>query len=114
MTTEQQSLADLPTMLLILVALAGLVGEMRQADMAGLALSELIKRVLFRFGSSALFGMAALMFVYWLNGNYVLAGAMGIGVGLIGADVAGALYTRWLAKKAGVCEVPAVRSDEDH
>lgn len=109
MSTEQQvqqSLADLPTMLLILVALAGLAGELRQADKAGLAWGELIKRVFVRFGSSALFGISTLMFVYWLRQDYLLAGAMGIGVGLIGADVAGGLYARWLAKKAGVCEAP--------
>ena len=40
MSTEQQvqqSLADLPTWLLILVALAGLTGEMWRADAAGMA-----------------------------------------------------------------------------
>nr|NIU61818.1 pyocin R2, holin [Stutzerimonas stutzeri] len=48
MSTEQQvqqSLADLPTWLLILVALAGLTGEMWRADAAGMAVGELIKRV---------------------------------------------------------------------
>jgi len=48
MSTEQQvqqSLADLPTWLLILVALAGLAGELRQADKAGLYWVELIKLV---------------------------------------------------------------------
>ena len=93
-------------MVLILVALAGLVGELRQADKAGLAWAELLKRVLLRFGSSALFGMATLMFVYWLKQDYLLAGALAIGVGLIGADVAGGIYARYLAKKAGVCELP--------
>lgn len=107
MSTEQQSITDLPTMLLILVALAGLVGELRQADKAGLAWSELIKRVMLRFGSSALFGMSTLMFVYWMRDDVMLAGALAIGVGLIGADVAGALYTRWLSKKSGVCDVCA-------
>jgi hypothetical protein len=106
MSTEQQTLADLPTLVLILVALAGLVGELRQADKAGLAWGELLKRVLLRFGSSALFGMATLMFVYWLKQDYLLAGALAIGVGLIGADVAGGIYARYLAKKAGVCDVP--------
>ena len=36
----QQSLADLPTWLLILVALAGLTGEMWRADAAGMAVPE--------------------------------------------------------------------------
>ena len=109
MTTEQQTqqvLADMPTWLLIAVALAGLVGEMRQADVAGLSVGELVKRVVLRFGSSAMFGMATLMLVYWLKQDYMLAGALAIPVGLLGADLAGGLYARYLAKRAGI-ELPA-------
>src|SRR5690606_38125389 len=61
MATEQQvqqTLADLPTWLLILVALAGLTGEMWRADAAGMAVGELVKRVMLRFGASAVFGLA--------------------------------------------------------
>jgi hypothetical protein len=108
MSTEQQmqqGLADLPTWLLILVAVAGLVGEMRQADMPGVAMGEIIKRVALRFGSSALFGMATLLLAWALWGDIYIAGALGIVVGLLGADIAGALYTRYLAKNAGVCDV---------
>lgn len=105
MSTEQQmqqGLADLPTWLLILVALAGLVGEMRQADVPGVAMVEIIKRVALRFGSSALFGMAALMVgMAWWNNAY-LAGAAGIGIGLLGADIVGGIYARYLAKRAGL------------
>lgn len=98
----QQALADLPTWLLILVALAGLVGEMRQADVPGVAMSEIIKRVVLRFGSSALFGMATLLLILALGHGPYVAGALGIVVGLLGADVAGALYTRYLSRQAGV------------
>ncbi|MGK9047977.1 pyocin R2, holin [Stutzerimonas chloritidismutans] len=108
MSTEQQmqqSLADLPAWMLILVALAGLTGEMWRAEAAGVAVGVLVKRVLLRFGSSALFGVSMLMFVYWLKQDYLLAGAMGIAVGLIGADISGGIYSRYLAKKAGVCNV---------
>lgn len=111
MSTEQQvqqSLGDLPLWLLLLIGLAGLVGEMRQADKAGLVAGELVKRVVVRFGSSALFGMATLMFAYWLKQDYMLAGALGIGVGLLGADIAGALYSRYLGKRAGVEPVPTL------
>lgn len=109
MSTEQQmqqGLAELPTWLLILVALAGLVGEMRQADVPGVAMAEIIKRVLLRFGSSALCGMAALLAgMYWWN-NVYLAGAVAIGVGLLGADIVGGIYARYLAKRAGLGGVP--------
>lgn len=115
MSTEQQmqqGLAELPTWLLILVATAGLVGEMRQADVAGVTLVVIIKRVLLRFGSSAGFGMAALMLAWWAWHDVYLAGGLAIGVGLLGADIAGALYARWLAKRAGICEVPAASTDQ--
>ena|SRR3990167_5657161 len=108
MSTEQQmqqGLAELPTWLLILVAVAGLVGEMRQADMPGVAMGEIIKRVLLRFGSSALFGMATLLLTLAIWSDIYIAGGLGIVVGLLGADIAGALYTRYLAKNAGVCDV---------
>lgn len=105
MPVEDKALTDLPMWVLLLVAFAGLVGEMRQADLAGVTMGEIIKRVLLRFGSSALFGMATLMLALALGGNTLVAGALGIVVGLLGADVAGALYERWLAKRAGVCEV---------
>ena len=111
MSTEQQmqqGLAELPIWLLILVGLAGLVGEMRQADIAGATLMEIIRRVVLRFGSSAGFGMAALMLAWWAWHDVYLAGGLAIGVGLLGADIAGALYARWLAKRAGVCELPPV------
>lgn len=109
MSTEQQmqqGLAELPTWLLILIAVAGLVGEMHKADLPGVPMSEIIKRVVLRFGSNALFGMATLLLALAVWGDIYIAGGLGIVVGLLGADIAGALYTRYLAKNAGVCDVP--------
>ncbi|MFC0709226.1 phage holin family protein [Azorhizophilus paspali] len=102
----ESSLADLPTWILLLIAVAGLVGEMRQADAAGIAVGEIVKRVLLRFGSSALFGMASLFIAHSLLGDVWISGGIGIVVGLLGADIAGALYARWLAKRAGLGEQP--------
>jgi len=106
MASEQQAITDLPTWLLLLIALAGLVGEMRQADVPGVAMAEIIKRVMLRFGSSALFGMATLLLTLALWGDVLVAGGLGIVIGLLGADIAGALYTRYLARRAGVCDLP--------
>lgn len=102
MPTEHQSLADIPMWAVILIALAGLAGEMRQAEMAGITLGEILRRVLLRWTSSALFGMASLLLVLSMTHNPVLAGGIGIVVGLLGADIAGGLYSRWLAKRAGL------------
>lgn len=110
MSTEQQvqqSLADLPTWLLILVALAGLTGEMWRADAAGMAVGVLIKRVLLRFGASAMFGIATVLFATAWGSSLSAAAALGSVVACLGADVASGLYERWLAKKAGVCSPPA-------
>lgn len=102
MPTEHQSLADIPMWAVILIALAGLAGEMRQAEMAGITLGEIVRRVLLRWSSSAMFGMATLLLVLSMTRNPVLAGGLGIVVGVLGADIAGGLYSRWLAKRAGL------------
>ncbi|MFL1584542.1 MAG: pyocin R2, holin [Pseudomonas stutzeri] len=107
MSTEQQvqqSLADLPTWLLILVALAGLTGEMWRADAAGMAVGELIKRVLLRFGASAVFGLATVLLATAWGSSLLTSAALGSVVACLGADVASGLYARWLARRAGVCD----------
>lgn len=113
MSSEHQAIAEFPVWLLLLIALAGLVGEMRQADLAGIAIAEILKRVLLRFGSSALFGMATLMLGMAVWKDVYIAGAAGIVVGLIGADLAVAMYTRWLAREAGLGRLNRRRSDAD-
>lgn len=112
MSDTHQTLSDVPTMLLILVALAGLVGEMRQADVPGVAMAEIIKRIFLRFGSSAGFGMATLLILLATGQGIYLAAAGGILTGLLGADIASAFYTRYLAKRAGLGEVERRRSAE--
>lgn len=109
MSSEEQitqTLADLPTWLLILVALAGLTGEMWRADAAGMAIGELVKRVLLRFGASAVFGLATVLLATAWGSSLLTAGALGSVVACLGADVASGLYSRWLAKRADLCELP--------
>lgn len=96
-----RTLLDVPLMLFVFVALAGMAGELRQADMPGVTYGEIIKRVCLRFLSSALFGMATLMLAQEIWGRLMVSGALGIVVGLLGADVAGALYSRAIARRIG-------------
>ncbi len=98
---DERTLLDVPLMLFVFVALAGMAGELRQADLPGVTSGEIIKRVCLRFLSSALFGMATLMLAQEIWGRLMVSGALGIVVGLLGADVAGALYSRAIARRLG-------------
>lgn len=116
MSTEQQiqqSIADLPTWMLILIALAGLTGEMWRAEAAGMAVGELVKRVLLRFGASAVFGISTVMFAMAWGSSLLASAALGSVVACLGADVASGLYSRWLAKRAGICPPDASRPDAE-
>lgn len=104
----QQTAADLPTWMLILVALAGLTGEMWRADAAGMAVGELVKRVLLRFGASAVFGISTVLLAMAWGSSLLTSAALGSIVACLGADVASGLYERWLARKAGVCSAKQV------
>lgn len=104
MDSPPNTLSDVPLVLLVFICMAGLMGELRQADLPGLTTGEIIKRVALRFGSSAMSGMVALMIAMHIWGDINLAGAIGILTGLIGADFANALYAKWLARKLGVAD----------
>jgi hypothetical protein len=102
MSTEQQALTDVPLWLLILLSMAGLSGEMLRASGSDLGLRQILQRVALRFLASGLLGMATLLLAMALWNNLYLAAGLGIVIAVIGADVAGGLYTRFLAKKAGI------------
>lgn len=106
MTTEHQTLAEMPLWLLMLIALAGLSGELYRADGAGLTGREILLRVTLRFGASTVFGLASLLLAIAVGAEVLMAGGISCVVAVLGADTAGALYTRMLAKRAGVCELP--------
>lgn len=110
---QQQALADLPIWVVIVIAIAaGFSGEMWRADRDGLRGWALVYRVILRAGASVVFGLSTLLLI-WASGAHVLvAAAIGFVVATMGADVASGLYERWIAKRAGVCDVPA-RHDSD-
>lgn len=105
MTTEHQTLADMPLWLLILISAAGVSGEMWRAEGAGLSGPEVVKRVALRFSASAVFGLASMMLALAAGAPLLGAGGIGCVFAVLGADFASGLYTRWLARKAGVCDV---------
>jgi len=102
MNTEHQTLADVPFWLLVLLSMAGLSGEMLRASGSDLSLRQILQRVALRFLASGLLGMATLLLALALWSNLYLAAGLGIVIAVIGADVAGGLYTQILAKKAGI------------
>ncbi|SFQ46170.1 Bacteriophage holin Hol, superfamily III [Geopseudomonas sagittaria] len=102
MQSEHAALSDMPLWLFIVISMAGMSGEMLRASGSDLTGWEIAKRVTLRFGASGFFGMSALLLSLAAGGSIYLAGGLGIGIAVLGADVAGALYTQWLAKKAGI------------
>lgn len=103
---QQQALAELPIWVVIVIAIAsGFSGEMWRADRDGLRGWALVYRVILRAGASVVFGLSTLLLI-WASGAHVLvAAAIGFVVATMGADVASGLYERWIAKRAGVCDV---------
>lgn len=98
-----RAIADIPLWLWILICLAGGFGEAWRASREpAIAWGEICKRVVLRAGASSMFGLVTFMLVWWWVDNPVPAAAIGILVGLIGADIASSLYERWLAKRMGV------------
>lgn len=104
---QQQALAETPIWVVIVVAvLAGFSGEMWRADKAGLRGWALVYRVILRAGASVVFGLSTMLLVWAAGAHVLVAAAVGFVVATMGADVASGLYERWIAKRAGVCDVP--------
>lgn len=110
MNSEHQALTDVPLWLLVLLSLAGLSGEMLRASGSDLRLRQILQRVALRFLASGLLGMATLLLAMALWNNLYLAAGLGIVIAVIGADVAGGLYTQFLARKAGVSDPSSGRT----
>ncbi|KXU35860.1 hypothetical protein AXE65_05820 [Ventosimonas gracilis] len=102
--SQHQTLSDLPLWLFPLAFLAGLFGETWRAEAAGLAFGDLIKRALLRCGASSTFGMCAGMLAMAYGAHPLMAGALTGMVAVGGADIASALYSRWLKRKLRMCD----------
>ncbi|MCY1457512.1 Bacteriophage holin Hol, superfamily III [compost metagenome] len=57
------------------------------------------------------FGLAAGLLAWAAGAPLLVAAALMCVVATLGADVASALFERWLAKRAGVCDVPPGKTD---
>ncbi|MDM9555644.1 phage holin family protein [Pseudomonas asiatica] len=108
MTNEQQTLAELPIWMVILLSLVGGVsGEMWRADKAGARGWGLVRRLALRSGACVTCGLSANMLLYALGVSVWAAAAVGCLAAMAGADVAISLYMRYAAKRLGVSEVPS-------
>ncbi|MCY1203554.1 Bacteriophage holin Hol, superfamily III [compost metagenome] len=109
---QQQAMAELPIWAFVVIAVvAGFSGEMWRADKAGLRGWALFYRVVLRAGASVVFGLAAGLLAWAAGAPLLVAAALMCVVATLGADVASALFERWLAKRAGVCDVPPGKTD---
>lgn len=96
-----RQISDMPMWVVIVLALAsGVSGELwRASSDHDLIWSEIAKRVLMRFSSAGLFGFATFLSMIAAGAHVMLAVAACIIVGTMGADIASAVYARWLEKK---------------
>ena len=107
MTSEQQTLADLPIWLVIVLSLVGgISGEMWRADKAGMHGWSLIRRLALRSGACVVCGLSTIMLLHATGVSLLAAGGLGCLTAMAGADVAIGLYERWAAKRLGVCQAP--------
>lgn len=103
MTNEQQTLADMPLWMVIVLSLVGgISGEMWRADKAGMRGWSLMRRLALRSGACVVCGVSSMMLLYAAGVSMMAAGAVGCLTAMAGADVAIGLYERWAAKKLGV------------
>ncbi|MDH4873029.1 phage holin family protein [Pseudomonas sp. BN515] len=116
MSDQNQVVAEVPLWMVVLaLVLAGLSGEMWRADKAGLTGWDLLKRIALRAGASAFFGLGTFgLVLIGLKVHIVVAVAVGCIVATMGADVASALYERWVAKRMDVCDVPPPGGADEH
>jgi hypothetical protein len=103
MTNEQQTLADMPLWMVIVLSLVGgISGEMWRADKAGMRGWSLMRRLALRSGACVVCGVSSMMLLYAAGVSMMAASAVGCLTAMAGADVAIGLYERWAAKKLGV------------
>lgn len=107
MTSEQQTLIDMPIWMVIVLSLVGGVsGEMWRADKAGVRGWGLVRRIALRSGACIVCGLSTMMLLYSAGTSIWAAGAFGCLTAMAGADVAIGLYERWVAKRLGVSDLP--------
>ena len=108
MPTDQQTLADMPIWLVIVLALLGGVsGEMWRADKEGTTGWPLFRRLVLRSGACMICGVSSTMLLYAAGLTIWSASALGCLTAMAGADVAIGLYERWAARRLELNE-PAV------
>ena len=114
MTIEPPALLDIPSWLVVVLALVGgLSGEMWRADKDGARGWALLRRLALRSGACMVGGVSAIMLLYAAGLSIWVAGAFGGLTAMAGADVAIGLYERWAAKRIGVFEMPPRDSRPD-
>ena len=114
MTIEPPALLDIPSWLVVVLALVGgLSGEMWRADKDGARGWALLRRLALRSGACMVGGVSAIMLLYAAGLSIWVAGAFGGLTAMAGADVAIGLYERWAAKRIGVCQMPPRDSRPD-
>jgi len=102
-TSEQQTLLEMPIWLVIVLALLGGVsGEMWRADKAGARGGALLRRLVLRSGACMVCGVSTVMLLYASGLSMWAASALGCLTAVGGADITMGLYERWAIKRLGL------------
>ncbi|HCN46280.1 MAG TPA: pyocin R2, holin [Pseudomonas sp.] len=103
MTSEQQTLLEMPIWLVIVLALlGGLSGEMWRAEKAGARGGALLRRLVLRSGACMVCGVSTVMLLYASGLSMWAASALGCLTAVGGADITMGLYERWAIKRLGL------------
>ncbi len=103
MTSEQQTLLEMPIWLVIVLALLGGVsGEMWRADKAGARGGALLRRLVLRSGACMVCGVSTVMLLYASGLSMWAASALGCLTAVGGADITMGLYERWAIRRLGL------------
>jgi Kef-type K+ transport system membrane component KefB len=102
-TSEQQTLLEMPIWLVIVLALlGGLSGEMWRAEKAGARGGALLRRLVLRSGACMVCGVSTVMLLYASGLSMWAASALGCLTAVGGADITMGLYERWAIKRLGL------------
>lgn len=102
MNTDNQLSELNPVLVFILITLAGIAGEMYRAAMPHVTWQQIVALIILRSGASIIAGYAALFIALSKGADFYMASGVSLFVAMLGADIVGTLFSRFIAQKLGL------------